>query len=477
MHLKTLLVAALTSFAMGCMDEGLDEPLDSSEDALSAKSVNIWPTPSVAVCWDSPATTYATEKARARAAVERSWEAFSGFDTYYWGSCADYQQNLVQSAVRIKIEPNIRAGSVLGTGLMYITGPSMWIEPISTSQCSSGTNAECFDMTVIHEFGHALAFAHEQNRPDTPQWCLDSPQYEDNGHPGDLLLTPWDENSIMNYCSPIYTNAGFLTRWDMYGAQSLYGPARQRHWLVGFASKCLAPDGALTPLARMFGCSATSASHDWSYSINSQQLKNSSGKALAAVAVNGSYPNGSNVQLATSSTSAANQKWTFNNMLVRGFGGKCLTIYTSADDSVVSLASCYPSAGTHQQWNLDTSGRLKNVLSGKCLDRTKAVADYTDTVRIRTCSSSSSQKWSLGQNGAWLQGTEGFVLTSMDGVYVHYRTDNARTADRWNFQGELRGVGGKCLDVVTQNNSAPDGSLAQLQPCNGALDQRWNFYW
>jgi hypothetical protein len=71
-----------------------------------------------------------------------------------------------------------------------------------------------FKYEVIHEFGHALGFAHEMKRPDnwvggnalqcpvgTFDGSTDATQF--NAAPGGLNLTPnYDPNSIMNYCQP-----------------------------------------------------------------------------------------------------------------------------------------------------------------------------------------------------------------------------------------------------------------------------------
>lgn len=72
---------------------------------------------------------------------------------------------------------------------------------------------------AIHEFGHILAFAHEQNRPDTPATCNRAPQ----GSNGTETYGDWDADSIMNYCNSNSRAHPWLSESDIEGAQKYYG--------------------------------------------------------------------------------------------------------------------------------------------------------------------------------------------------------------------------------------------------------------
>jgi hypothetical protein len=79
-----------------------------------------------------------------------------------------------------------------------------------------------FESRVIHEFGHALGFAHEFTRPDSPIIPAACGSGDKTASGGDTLNTPYDSASIMN-ATYACSNAIELSYWDALGSQNKWG--------------------------------------------------------------------------------------------------------------------------------------------------------------------------------------------------------------------------------------------------------------
>lgn len=162
----------------------------------------IWRQSEIPVCWETNTPEHEPLRQLARAAVSGSWEAASGVRFLGWGACESGQR-----AVRIAVGPQewpraIVGRAALGTRTSVYLNFNMAQHP-GFSGCVN-KQERCLQFTAIHEFGHVLGLIHEQNRPDTPDECRLS---QNNGQapgrplPGLVLLTEYDPNSVMNYCS------------------------------------------------------------------------------------------------------------------------------------------------------------------------------------------------------------------------------------------------------------------------------------
>lgn len=192
------------------------QPTGTSESGLSVAKKGIWPNKSCAVCWENPTPANEKERNIVRQGVAETWEKFSAFRFTGWGTC-----NPASKGIRILIEDSGPHTKGLGTdlngkknGMVLNFTFKEW-----STNCQNNKD-ECIRVIGIHEFGHALGIAHEQNRADAPAACREEMS---QGTTGDWIITPYDANSVMNYCNPEWNNGGVLSPLDVQGVQKLYG--------------------------------------------------------------------------------------------------------------------------------------------------------------------------------------------------------------------------------------------------------------
>lgn len=201
-------------------------PLGSSKDYIAYRSEvieafpllkSIWRNTRIQVSWESPDEEYTQEKEWVKKSIEDSWASVSGLEFYGWTQASNNTKG-----IRILISDETPHVKHLGNrldgipnGMVLNFDFRMWCP-----QCKLFNSREdSIKWLAVHEFGHALGYSHEHNRPDRDSNCAMDKQ----GPDGDLLLTPYDPNSVMNYCNPRWNNFGVLSNWDIWATQNLYG--------------------------------------------------------------------------------------------------------------------------------------------------------------------------------------------------------------------------------------------------------------
>lgn len=204
----------------------------AAQDKATAKgyalSTVIWDRVPIGVCWDlnnADFARYSSERNWTRGAVEETWEQHSGVEFAGWQQCTN---DPTFYGIRISVEDI--AGSAPHTWGLGATlnnapgGMALNFTFNNWSPSCQGREEYCIRRVAAHEFGHALGFAHEQNRADTPSSCIEPAQ----GTSGDTTIGEWDLASVMNYCNPNWNGDGKLSATDIEMAQKFYGPRKDK---------------------------------------------------------------------------------------------------------------------------------------------------------------------------------------------------------------------------------------------------------
>lgn len=214
--LATVTMAQLLSVSLNVHAQAA-RPAGISDEELFGTVVrdSKWQSMPISVCWENPSRSDARYRAITRDAIEETWERNSSVRFVGWGVCKEDSDG-----IRIRVADEGPHVKVLGryldqrpAGMVLNFTFGNWGAP-----CESNRDF-CVYALAVHEFGHALGFAHEHKREDKPAECKE----DDRSPAGDYNVTKYDPASVMNYCNPNWVGDGRLSELDIEAVQKFYG--------------------------------------------------------------------------------------------------------------------------------------------------------------------------------------------------------------------------------------------------------------
>jgi hypothetical protein len=186
----------------------------------------------------SISSDFSEEKAAIRKAVADTWETYADLNFIGRDDCKKYRAEQRKFDISIELihedlyaEASVKAQAHSG-GHSRIGNnsrggyPSMLILIPSDRLYFRGVMLDWLKSVAVHEFGHAVGFAHEHERPDAPaeKLCKSAVDALERVGPQPLhtIYGGYDPDSIMNYCA---AGSVGLSKGDIAAVQSIYGPS------------------------------------------------------------------------------------------------------------------------------------------------------------------------------------------------------------------------------------------------------------
>jgi len=405
-----------------------------------------------------------------------------------WGVCSPGQAGIHVNVLHSDDEIVQPCGGVsqIGTDGDGVTNGTNVPDCDPSSACGPGGHSSrevCVKRVAMHEFGHALGFAHEWERDDPFPW---------------QKYGAFSDQGILSGVDQPQGAAGIttLTAMDQAAVQRAYG-RRISGQLVSPAGRCLASFGnGAGEQPFMWDCDEFQDDQEWDYDFNLGILKMKglnfclSGRTSAAVATE------------DCNSGDSFHKWAFRDTYLRSYG-KCLDLAGgNTSGGGVQAWDCGADSGANQKWYIARSvfpdtGEIRFGGSPSSTSCLTAPASGVGQLTVTPCNGSARQRFHIATPNQQIMPDTDLgqcldIQSELDSNYMSgvggpangqpvqlHACSAVQFNQKWNFSGAIMNdmlINGLVPGCLTRQNDSTQGSQMGIGVCNGNNSQRFDYY-